>query len=70
MIQAGDSVKHIPSGETWYLVGVSINRNKVCVAGWPPTVADLSDCVLTEKGNGINGEELEYRNKEFGANWD
>lgn len=69
MIQAGDYVYHKPTKEEWYILGVNQEKNKVCVAGWPLTIAYLSDCVLIEKGNGITQEELEYRRKQFGDNW-
>lgn len=70
MIQAGDSVLHKPTGETWFILGISQKRNRVCVAGWPPSEAELSDCELVKNGNGITSDELEYRNKQFGTNWD
>jgi hypothetical protein len=70
MIKAGSSVKHIPTGEKWFLVGVNRKKNEVCVAGYPPTIAMLSYCIEIDEGNGINEEELKYRNKEFGYNWD
>jgi len=69
-IQAGDTVRHGPTGEEWFLLGVNKEKNRVCVAGWPPTMADLSDCTLTEKGNGITEEEKQYRSNKFGPNWD
>lgn len=69
-IEAGDSVKHIPTGETWYVLGVSHKKNQLCVAGWPPSIAQIDDCVLESKGNGITEEELQARNKIFGINWD
>lgn len=70
LIKAGDSVLHRPTGETWYLLGVNKRHGKVCVAGWPPTIADLADCDLVEKGNGITDDEREYRKRTFGEGWD
>lgn len=70
MIQAGDTVYYKPSKEMWYLLGVNVDKNRVCVAGYPPTMAELSDCELDEKGNGITEEERMYRDKEFGMDWD
>lgn len=70
MIKAGSTVTHIPTGENWFLLGVNKEKDKVCVAGYPPTIANLSDCVEAVEGNGINKDEIEYRNKEFGTNWD
>ena len=70
MIQAGDSILHKPTGETWYLLGVNKAKDRVCVAGWPPTEARLRDCELVRKGKGITYDELFHRNKNFGADWD
>ncbi len=70
MIKAGSMVKHIPTGETWYLLGVNKEKSKVCVAGYPPTIAELIDCIEIEEGSGIDQEELDYRGKKFGTNWD
>ena len=69
-IKAGSYVRHIPTGEMWYILGVNKVTGKVCTAGWPQTIANLGDCVLVEEGDGITKEELEYRDKEYGANWD
>lgn len=67
-IAAGDSVFHKPTGETWYVLGVS--RDRLCVAGWPPTIADIADCDLVTKGTGgITEDELEHRQKTFGDGW-
>jgi hypothetical protein len=69
-IQPGDSVKHGPTGESWFVLGVREQKNDLCMSGWPPAIARLSDCTLVEKGKGINLKEREYRNNEFGGNWD
>lgn len=63
------TANHIPSGEDWYLLGIDINGNKVCAAGWPPSIGKLSDCKDFEKKDEITDKELEYRNKTFGTNW-
>jgi hypothetical protein len=70
MIKAGDTIDHGPTGERWFILGVNEGRNEVCVAGWPPSKGNLSDCKLVEEGNGITEEELRYREKQFGHNWD
>lgn len=70
MIKEGSIVTHEPTGEYWFLLGVNRKNNNVCVAGYPPTIAKLSDCTELEEGYGINDEQLEYRNKQFGTNWD
>lgn len=69
-IKAGSSVLHKPSGETWFVLGVNKQKNQACIAGWPPTIANLSDCELVNAGNGITQHEREYRHKEFGSNWE
>lgn len=69
-IEAGDSVKHGPTGETWFVLGVDNKRGKACIAGWPPTICDLSDLTLVDKGNGIDERERKYRQSEFGDCWE
>lgn len=69
-IKAGSTVKYRPTGEEWFILGVNRERDRVCVAGWPPSEAMLSDCELIEEGNGITKKEREYRDREFGPNWD
>lgn len=70
MIKAGDIVIHKPTQERWFVLGVNKENNRVCIAGYPPTQAYLSDCELLHSGSGINQHEREYRNKEFGISWD
>ena len=70
MIEAGDGVKHFPTGESWFILGVNQKRDQVCAAGWPPSIGKLSECVLEEKGTGITGKEREYRDERFGSGWD
>lgn len=69
-IEAGDTIHHGPTGEDWLLLGVNEKRDEVCAAGWPATVAKLSDCTLKAKGKGISEEELAHRNRAFGSCWD
>jgi len=70
MIKAGSSVIHTPTGEHWHIIGVNREKNLVCVAGYPPTVANLSDCMEIIEGQGIKKAVLEYRIDEFGTDWD
>ena len=71
MIQAGSSVKHIPTGEEWFLLGVNKEKDRVCVAGWPPTIANMSDCIeLDDPVRELTEDELVYRSKKFGDSWD
>lgn len=69
-IRAGDSVLHKPTGEEWYVLGVNYTRGKLCVAGWPHTVAEIEHCQLTERGIGITDEERESRRQMFGGGWE
>jgi len=62
--------KHVPTSETWVVLGIDQKRNRVCAAGWPATIAKLSDMIDFEEVGEIKDDELNYRNKEFGSNWD
>ena len=64
------TAKHAPTGETWVIIGVDRKRNKVCAAGWPPTMADFSDMQEWEERREIKEDELKYRNYNFGTNWE
>lgn len=61
---------HKPSGESWLVLGIDVKGDRVCAAGWPPTIAKLSDCDNVEAIRKMYTNELQYRNKEFGTNWD
>lgn len=60
---------HNPSGEDWLLLGINEAKNNVCVAGWPPTWARLSDCVNIVEAHTLTEEELQYRKEKFGSDW-
>ncbi len=45
-MRAGDTVKHGPTAETWYLGGADMERDEVYPCGWPETIAKASDCTL------------------------
>lgn len=70
VIQAGDVVLHKPTQEEWYILGVNQAQNKVCVAGWPPTIAELNDCEWIKSTGNLTDNEIVYRNKKFGSDWD
>lgn len=61
--------QHYPSRERWVILGISKDFKKVCVAGWPPTIANANDCELWEVAKDLTEKELEYRQKEFGSCW-
>lgn len=60
---------HEPTEEDWYILGIDIKGDRVCTAGYPPSIGKLSDCKNIEKNKPLEGSEIEYRNKAFGLNW-
>ena len=60
---------HKPSGENWLILGVNIEKDEVCAAGWPPSIGRLSDCEGFEERHLITDEEKDHRSKQFGYNW-
>jgi hypothetical protein len=66
LIRAGSTVKHVPTGENWYLLGVSKVKNKVCIAGYPPTIAQLDDCIEIEEGQGLAKRKRNIETKNLG----
>lgn len=60
---------HVPTGEEWYVLGIDVIGNRVCAAGYPPTIGKLSDCKDFEVVSPITEEELQYRTKQFGTDW-
>lgn len=61
--------KHLPTGEDWYILGIDVKGDRVCVAGWPATIGKLSDCKDFEVNKPLTDEELTYRGRKFGQNW-
>lgn len=60
---------HTPSGEDWVILGVDQLRKKVCVAGWPATVAEFENIKnLTERSLRTVEEEV-YVTKQFGVSF-
>lgn len=64
------TARHIPSAEDWLLLGIDTKGDRVCAAGWPPTIGKLSDCVDVKVNSQMDAGHLEYRQKQFGTNWD
>lgn len=60
---------HKPSGENWYIIGVAPWRNRLCVAGYPPTTGRISDCKDFEVFEDLTEEEKQYREAKFGKDW-
>lgn len=61
--------KHLPTGEDWYILGIDVKGDRVCVAGWPATIGKLSDCENFELNKPLTDEELAHRGRKFGQNW-
>lgn len=55
--QAGDTVKHVPTGETWVLA-CDQEGTEVIVAGWPETLASAADCMLKEAATPEKREKM------------
>lgn len=60
---------HIPSGENWVILAISKDFKKVCVAGWPPSIAELSDIKDLKIRSERTENERNYVLKTFGLNW-
>lgn len=60
---------HVPTGEDWYILGIDVEGNRVCAAGWPATIGKLSDCVNLKVNEPLTPEELEHRRRKFGRYW-
>lgn len=69
MKYAGATMKNIPTGECWYILGVDSVSQTVCAEGWPASIAPIKDCIMVEEGTGITDEEAAYRLKTFGAQY-
>lgn len=70
-IQAGDTVKHRPTDEVWYVLGVNARKGTLCVAGWLATIGELRDCELVKKADRpLTDDELQHRREAFGGGWD
>lgn len=67
-ITSGCVVHHHPTDEDWLVLGV--NGDKICVAGWPPTIAEIKDCTLLPQPPMVWSEkDLKYRDETFGSGW-
>lgn len=55
-IDTADHVLHAPTGETWLVAYVEGDRLAWC--GWPPGLAELSDCTLVKKATAEERDKL------------
>ncbi|MFK7947490.1 MAG: hypothetical protein AB8G11_07870 [Saprospiraceae bacterium] len=60
---------HKPTGEEWLLIGQSKDGEKVCAAGYPPSIANIEDCVNIKEHKFLTDEELKHRNTAFGESF-
>lgn len=60
---------HNPTGEDWVILGVNQVKDEVCVAGWPATIAKLSDCTNLQERSIRTVEEEIHMHANFGFNW-
>jgi len=65
-MRIGDTVHHIPSGESWILARV--DDRHVYPLGWPCCRADRSDCTLIEECSDAEHRNLISRLKLIPAN--
>ena len=61
--------KHIPTGESWHILGQSYDGHHICASGYPPTIGSLTDMMDWEIAKKITPEEVEHR-KTFGDSFD
>lgn len=60
---------HNPSNEDWVILGIRNDLSEVCVAGWPPTIAKLTDCSNFKEVGNLSEDELNHRTRNFGEDW-
>jgi hypothetical protein len=65
----GYTVYHRPTGELWYVIGTDWIENRICVAGWPPTIANIADCVFLSLDRALSKDEILHRHRAFGGGW-
>ena len=58
---------HSKSGEDWVILGVDQKGKKVCVAGWPATIAELDDITNLVERSPRTLEEEVHVTKYFGV---
>lgn len=61
---------HNPSGEYWYVIGIDLKKGSVCAGGWPPSIGNLEDFTKWKRLKPLTEDELNYRKKKFGTNWE
>lgn len=70
-IEAGDVVRHKPTGQRWTVFGVDSVHGLLLPMGWPQQLENLADCELIEKGETkLTSDELRIRIEGFGRRFD
>ena len=62
------SARHIPTSETWVLIGINEYTGRAFAAGWPPSIGRLEDFIDIQSMGALTDEELEHRDKYFNMN--
>ena len=57
-MRTGDTVKHLPSGETWVVAWADHVRGEIGWCGWPEGMAKITDCELLESASDDEAREL------------
>lgn len=55
-VDTGDTVKHLPSGETWIVA--CVENGELSWVGWPEGWAKLADCVLVKKATAEKRQKI------------
>lgn len=61
--------KHKGIGEDWVLIGIGKHFQRVCAAGFPPSIGYLSDMETFECAGELSEDEIQYRASKFGNAW-
>jgi hypothetical protein len=56
---------HKPTKETWHILKIDEEKSLVYVAGWPPTVAYLSDMENIEERRPLEQDEIDHLRNRF-----
>jgi hypothetical protein len=60
---------HKPTEEEWLILGIDVKGDRVCAAGYPASIAKLSDCENFEINKPLEQSQIAYRDRVFGLNW-
>jgi hypothetical protein len=45
-IKPGDTIRHKPSGERWFVAAPSPDGSELVCCGWPESIAKVEDCEM------------------------